>query len=303
MNLVHVANGAERIFTYPPIAGVQARHHVPADWEMDPNYIAQWEFGAVFDEPVVVRHVNSPIDPGELEPITGVPAEDNFFRNREGEVVVGFIPTIWPTTNTHLVTERAGYAYRLHYSARAIPGEPPWIRHRMLYALTFPARERGFITHALGFRHPAGFGVMCPARAGTGKRTLAQLIRAFDPKIPLLSDDRVVVQREGPGFVICGTPWCLAARAASPECAPLGAIMFMRHGTTPHLRRVDPGDALRRILQCIALPYWDDRQMHIALERLDTLMSEVPAIECSYAVDVSSAAWILDVLRGEAEGG
>lgn len=303
MSLVEIANGTERIFTYPPIAGVQARHHVPVEWEMDLNYIAQWEFGTVLDDPVVVHHVQSPIDARELEPISGVPAEDNFFRNRDGEVVVGFIPTIWPTTSTHLVTERAGYRYRLHYAAPAIPGEPPWIRHRVLYALTFPARERGFITHALGFRHPAGFGVICPARAGTGKSTLAQLIRAFDAKIPLLSDDRVVVQRRANRFDICGTPWRSAARAASPECAPLGAIVFMRHGTAPRMQRVDPNDALRRILQCVALPYWDDRQMHIALGQLDALVSEVPAIECSYAVDVSSAAWILDVLSKEAEGG
>jgi hypothetical protein len=301
---VHIANGAERIFTYPPIAGVQARHHVPSDWEMDPNYIAQWDVGAVLEDPVVVRHVESPIDPDQLEPISGVPAEDNFFRNRDGEVVVGFIPTIWPTTSTHLVTERAGYSYRLHYSARAIPGEPPWIRHRVLYALTFPARDRGFITHALGFRHPAGFGVICPARAGTGKSTLAQLIRAFDAKIPLLSDDRVVVRREALRFAICGTPWRSAARAASPECAPLGAIVFMEHGgRTPSMRRVDPNEALRRILQCVALPYWDDRQMHVALGQLDALVSQVPAIECSYAVDVGSAAWILEVLSGEADGG
>ena len=144
--------------------------------------------------------------------------------------------------------------------------------------------------------------MLCPARAGTGKSTLAQLIRAFDAKITLLSDDRVVVRRNGPIFDICGTPWRSAARAASPECAPLGAIVFMHHGSAPRLRRLDASEALRRILQCVALPYWDDRQMHIALGQLDALVSTVPAIECSYAVDVSSAAWILDVLSREADG-
>lgn len=296
--------GEHRVFRFPPIGGVPAHHRVPLSWDMNPAYIPDWGVGSVLEDPISVLHVQEPLDASDLTPISGIPAEDEFYRNRQGQIVVEFFaPTIWPTLGTHLVTERPGYTYRLHHAGAAVPGEFPWIRHRILYALSLAARERGFLVHALGFRHPAGFAVVCPAPAGTGKSTLARLLRTFDPQISLFSDDRVVIRRERDRFDIYGTPWRSAARAADPGTAPLGAVVFIRHGGAPTFRRVDSKEAMRRILQCAALPYWDAAQMDTALGQLDALLSTIPAIECSYGLDAAVAGWMIDVLERETRRG
>lgn len=296
--------GEHRVFRFPPIGGVPAHHSVPLSWQMDPGYIPGWAVGSVLEDPICVLHVQGPLDSAELTPMSGIPAEDHFYRNRQGQIVVEFLaPTIWPTVSTHLVTERPGYSYRLHHTSAALPGEVPWIRHRLLYALSLPARERGFLVHAFGFRHPDGFGVLCPAPAGTGKSTLARLIRTFDPQISLFSDDRIVIRRESDRFDIHGTPWRSAARAADPGAAPLGALVFIKHGGAPAFRRVDSKEAMRRILQCAALPYWDAAQLDTALRHMDALISTIPAIECSYGLDVGAAGWMIDMLEQERQRG
>ena len=291
----------ENVYDYPPVAGIPVRHIVPRGWPVENAFFTPWPHTTATFAPVVVEHVVGEVDVSRLEPCAGVPAEDEYFRDDSGEITIRFATTNFPTQTRYLRAIRAGHHYRLHYSRTPDAPVYPWFRDRVVYTLSLPARGMGFIAHATAFRHPAGFGVLCPARAGTGKSTLAGMIRSFDAKIPLLSDDRVIVREHDSTFDICGTPWFSAAKAASPECATLGAVVLMDRAEVPRVRPIEPVEAVRRILQCLALPWWDDRQMDVALGQLDTVTSRVPVLECAYPVDVGSAAWLMSVLSVETD--
>ena len=286
---------------YEPIGGIPVHHVVPADWNLHAGLTTAWSASAPSDEPLVVEHFVGSLEDESLEHRWSV-ASNHFFENQRGQTVIQFAPRP-RTVTTHAIETVEGAHFRLLYSERPADLVYPYLRDRLLYTVTLPARRLGVVAHALGFRNPrTGAGVLCPGRSGAGKSTLSTLLRRAEPSIELLSDDRVIVRSSGSGLVICGTPWPSRAEASSPSCVPVKAIVFLRHATERRVREIGAREAMGKLLQCLSLPYWSEPQLGIALEWLDALIERMPVLECSYDVDVRSAEWLLGILDSAIDG-
>ena len=68
------------------------------------------------------------------------------------------------------------------------------------------SRGRGVEVHAAGVVDSDGRGFLCVGESGAGKSTLARIWLEF-PGIEILSDDRVILRRDGDHIAMHGTPW------------------------------------------------------------------------------------------------
>ena len=197
-------------------------------------------------------------------------------------------------------TVSPGYEYTVWYEQA--PYEPviPLQIDLTAFSLAISSRGRGLIAHSCGFLLDESRAVLCPGVSGTGKTTLATLLRELPDPPLVLSDDRTIVTNDGEGVWLWGSPWPGAARLASPHGAPLAAVVFPRHGKSCELRVVSPGEAFRRILNALSLPLWDAARCGAALGLVDAIVSSALLVEASYPPTRGAAAWLRQALAHHA---
>ena len=108
-----------------------------------------------------------------------------------------------------------------------------------LYPLEYPLAElwivnllgqgRGVELHGCGVVDSQGEGHLFLGQSGAGKSTMARLWQP-QPGIQILSDDRIVLRKEGKKLWMHGTPWHGEAGLSSAARAPLTRIYFLQHG-------------------------------------------------------------------------
>ena len=158
------------------------------------------------------------------------------------------------------------------------------------------------LLHAAGFLLENGVGVACPGISGAGKSTLTRLLTEAAAPVLRLSDDRLVVTVEPDGPWIWGTPWAGEMQIAAPNDGPLGALVFLSHGTAPAFRVLAPRESARRLLEMLSLPLWNGGRFGDVLGLLDRLAVLVPAFEYSYPARPESATWLVERLTREIDG-
>ncbi len=156
------------------------------------------------------------------------------------------------------------------------------------------ARERGVILHGCGIVKGES-GILFIGESGAGKSTLANLWQR-ETGIDALSDDRIIVRKEGGGLRMYGTPWHGEGRFASPGSARLERVFFLRHGRGNEVRRIGGAGALSQLLCCSFPPHWDAAGMGFTLDLFGSLASHVPCAELAFRPDGSAIAFLTDLL-------
>ncbi len=197
----------------------------------------------------------------------------------------------WTTGEVYLRTRRR--------SGHSLPTWDPAIVLRHLGELVLVnalARGRGLLVHALAVSDQ-GRGLLFVGHSGAGKSTLANLYKGRRG-VTILGDERILVSRHGPGFLVSGTPWSGGAMTVSHTTVPLHRIFFLEHAPR-NVIHTDPVGALTPILiQQLFLPYWDAHGMASVLQLVDGLLQQVPAARLGFLNDDR----IVDFLRNQAAG-
>lgn len=157
------------------------------------------------------------------------------------------------------------------------------------------AHREGFILHSAGIELD-GIGVAMPGVSGAGKSTLSGLVAAALPEARLLSDERLVVRRDGEKFMAWGTPWMGTARVARNEQAPLGALVFPARGVAHRITDLPPRSAMRRMLGVASCPLWDEDRAGAVLATLEALVARVPAFELQFLPEPGVGQFLRDFL-------
>ena len=139
----------------------------------------------------------------------------------------------------------------------------------------------GIIVHAAGAVRE-GRAVVMAGVSGAGKTTVSRRLRN-DGRCGLLSDDRVIIRRDGEGFSAHGTPWPGEGGFASCAHAPLGQLCLLKKGTADIRRELTPRESLERILPALSLPWFDRTSLDASLGFVDDLLRKVPALELTFA--------------------
>ena len=279
-----------------PVAGVPLIHELCDGIELERRDAVHWSGTRATSAPLVIRHELGEAHPSGMRPVLDVPPWCTFQVDPRGEPASLF-HGIFGEVDRLLSCEDPGRTYVVRYGVR--PAEPVVALQSELAAFSFAlsARGVGLIAHSCAFVTPHGDGVLCPGVSGTGKTTLADLLRRHTPGIELLTDDRAIVTLDGGTVTVWGSPWPGAARIAGSASAPLRTVVFIKHGETCSARPITPGEAFRRIVNTLSMPLWEPARCGGALDIVDAIVSNATLLELHYPPTAEAARWVLDEIE------
>jgi hypothetical protein len=195
--------------------------------------------------------------------------------------------------------------YRLNF-LRAFPGETPyksaWFNKdfssgrlelsrlffnitKAIYPLEYPLDEvlmihhlasgKGVEVHALGLVDDAGNGHLFLGHSGAGKSTSARLWQR-QPGVHILSDDRIILRRDGGQVWMHGTPWHGDAGIASPHGALLSHIYILEQAPSNQLVSMPRGVATAEIFARSFVPRHSAQALGFTLQFIEQLAQELP---------------------------
>jgi hypothetical protein len=195
--------------------------------------------------------------------------------------------------------------YRLNF-LRAFPGETPyksaWFNKdfsegrlelsrlffntpKAIYPLEYPLDEvlmihhlaggKGVEVHALGLVDDAGHGHLFLGHSGAGKSTSARLWQR-QPGVHILSDDRIILRRDGGQVWMHGTPWHGDAGIASPHGALLSHIYILEQAPGNELVGVARSAATAEIFARSFVPRHSAQALDFTLQFIEQLAQELP---------------------------
>ena len=172
------------------------------------------------------------------------------------------------------------------------PLDPLWYPLDELLVGNLLAQGRGVMTHACGLVDPEGRGQLFVGSSGAGKTTMARLWQGVKG-VKILSDERIVLRREGGRVWIYGTPWPGEGGMASPAKAPLARVYFLKKAPRIGSRRLGTIDAVARFFPCCFPPYHDAAAVAFTLGFLEEIAGEVPCRELEVVPDAGIVSYIL----------
>jgi hypothetical protein len=195
--------------------------------------------------------------------------------------------------------------YRLNF-LRAFPGETPyksaWFNKdfsegklelsrlffnttKAIYPLEYPLDEvlmihhlaggKGVEVHALGLVDDAGNGHLFLGHSGAGKSTSARLWQR-QPGVHILSDDRIILRRDGGQVWMHGTPWHGDAGIASPHGALLSHIYILEQAPSNELVTMPRRAATAEIFARSFVPRHSAQALDFTLQFIEQLAQELP---------------------------
>jgi hypothetical protein len=164
-----------------------------------------------------------------------------------------------------------------------------------LLLMHYLAQERGIILHACGIVIEDK-GILFLGESGAGKSTLATM---WDQEngVDILSDDRIIVRKQGREFRVYGTPWHGEAAFGSPREARLERIFFLSHGQENSIKEMTGLDPVSHLLTCSFPPLWDHQGMEFALEFFSQIATQVPCQKLSFKPEKSALALVKKVTK------
>ena len=146
--------------------------------------------------------------------------------------------------------------------------------------LTRLAREGGLLLHSAGVLSLTE-GYIFTGASGAGKSTLSGF---FDTRgASVLSDERMIIRKNGDAFVIYGTPWVGSGAYAKSDSGLLTGLFCISHGPQHQLESLSPTTVLSFLLPQCFLPHWDRTGMESTLRFLSDLIAHVPCQRLAFA--------------------
>jgi hypothetical protein len=163
-----------------------------------------------------------------------------------------------------------------------------------LLLMHYLAQGRGIVLHACGI-FVEDKGILFVGESGAGKSTLARMW-SQENGVDILSDDRIIVRKQGREFRVYGTPWHGEAAFGSPRQAKLERIFFLSHGQRNSIKELAGLDPITHLLTCSFPPLWDSQGMEFALEFFSQVAAYVPLQELSFRPEKSVLALVKKII-------
>ena len=159
-----------------------------------------------------------------------------------------------------------------------------------LLVVSIMHRHQGVLIHASSVILE-GEGILFCGISGAGKTTLSNLWQKR-AGVTVLSDDRVIVRKEGKEYFVYGTPWPGEGKMASSRRAPLKKITFLFKDNENTLVPLEKKEALRQIVTQCFPALWDRESVDFAMEFCGAVLEAVPSFRFGFVPDDSAVEFI-----------
>jgi hypothetical protein len=201
---------------------------------------------------------------------------------------------LFPGLERTLLLTRDMKEASLYFSTPAAANTGPFHGPAMeLLMINYLAQGKGAIIHACGIERK-GKGILFVGESGAGKSTLANMW-AQEAGVDLLSDDRIIVRKNGERFWMYGTPWHGDAAFASPQGVPVERMLFLRQGGVNSTKKIKGVDAVSRLITCSFLPHWDSQGMAFSMDLFTDLAAHIPCSEFTFKPDRSAIEFVKEL--------
>jgi len=148
------------------------------------------------------------------------------------------------------------------------------------------AGGRGAEIHACGIVDSKGQGHLFTGQSGAGKTTIARIWEGI-PGITILSDDRIILRKDGGTIWMYGTPWHGEGGFALPASAPLTHIYFLQKGSKNELLSQGRAEGAARLFSCCFAPLYFQEAVSFTLAFFEEVVKAVPLHELRFLPDKS----------------
>lgn len=152
----------------------------------------------------------------------------------------------------------------------------------------------GIEVHACGV-NDRGQGIIFLGESGAGKSTLSGIWQQ-EPDVRVLSDDRIIITKDGDTFWIHGTPWHGEAGIADPSKAPLKAVFFLQQAPENLATRMSVGHATTQLLVRSFPTFWNREGMQFSTDIASDIAYKTPCYDLSFLPEKSVIDCVRDIL-------
>ena len=150
-------------------------------------------------------------------------------------------------------------------------------------------RHGGFYLHSSAVVKD-GKAYLFSGPCGTGKSTHTRLWqKVFGKDTRVINDDKPALRRIDGKWYAYGTPWCGKDGININEKVPLAGVCFLKQASENKIHRLDPFDAMRRILPQTMRKFGREENMDLLLKNLDLFLREIPIYELENIPEPSAA--------------
>lgn len=157
------------------------------------------------------------------------------------------------------------------------------------------ALRKGAIVHSAGIVYKKK-GFIFAGRSGAGKTTISRKLATLTGAEGL-SDDRIILRKEGDSFRMFGTPWPGEAGIAVNKSTSLNGIVFLVKSDNNRVVPIGEAEAFRRFMPVLSIPWYDKEAINKIFSFVEELISEVPSYILYFTPDIE-----VDFLEGFLSG-
>ena len=171
-----------------------------------------------------------------------------------------------------------------------------------LYPLQYPldelvmvhllARGRGVAIHGSGVVDADGRGYAVRRAVRRRQDDAWPGSGCSEPGVKILSDERVVLRREGDVVWMYGTPWHGDGRISNQGRAPLDRICFLRHAPRNQMTALGPTESIARLFSCCFPPFYDAAGLDDVLGSLERIVARCRSVELGFVPDAAAPAFV-----------
>lgn len=137
---------------------------------------------------------------------------------------------------------------------------------------------------------------------GMGKSTHAGLWQQLlGDKVCRFNDDKPSLRRLEDRWYAYGTPWCGKDGINVNKKVPLAGICFLQQGSENRIRRLEPWEAVPKLLSQTIRRFKDPAKLDLMLSHLEELVRQIPVYELVNRPEPEAARLSYETMRRGAE--
>lgn len=156
-------------------------------------------------------------------------------------------------------------------------------------------KQRLFL-HAACVATPLG-GILFSGPSGIGKSTQAELWCRYRSG-RLINGDRTIISQEDDTYYGWGSPYAGSSRCYVNEKATITAIVMLKQAGLNSIRRLEPGEAFRKIYSGLTVSSWDKNGVEKTCDLALQMAMRIPVYEFACTPDKYAVEYLEKALQG-----